>query len=68
MKISESKIEEIITALWLIAAFSALNAGCPRWVFITLFVKAGLDYVCSIGYAIKEIKEEILTEKKEQTE
>ena len=67
MKISESKIEEIISALWFIAAFAALNAGCPRWVFITLFCKAVIDTVCSIGYAITEIKEENLTKNKDQT-
>lgn len=58
MKISESKIEEIISALWFIAAFSALNVGCPRWVFLTLFVKAGLDTCCSVAEAIRERKKE----------
>jgi len=54
--ISESKIEEIISALWFIAAFTALGAGCPRWVFVTLFCKAVFDAIYSIGLAINEIR------------
>jgi len=56
--ISESKIEEIISALWFIAAFTALGAGCPRWVFVTLFCKALFDTICSIGHAINEVRKD----------
>lgn len=55
---SESKIEEIISALWFIAAFVAKGAGLPEWVFITLIVKAGLDSCCAIYFAVKEIRQE----------
>ena len=46
--------EEVISALWFIAAFVALDAGCPRWVFVGLFIKAGLNICCAIQCAIRE--------------
>ena len=49
----DSRVEEVVGTLWLIAAFVALDAGCPKWVFVTLFVKAGLDQLTAIGFAIK---------------
>jgi len=54
----DSRVEEVVGTLWLIAAFVALDAGCPKWVFVTLFVKAGLDMISSIGFAIKDAKRE----------
>jgi hypothetical protein len=50
----DSRVEEVIGTLWLIAAFVALDAGCPKWIFVTLFVKAGLDTMTAIGFAIKD--------------
>lgn len=50
--------EEVISALWLIAAFQSLSAGCPRWVFFALFIKAGLDSCCAIRCCIREWREE----------
>lgn len=46
--------EEVISALWFIVAFVALDAGCPRWVFLTFFVKACMDTVCAIQCAVRE--------------
>lgn len=46
--------EEVISALWFIVAFVALDAGCPRWVFLTLLVKACMDTICAIQCAIRE--------------
>lgn len=57
---SISRQEEIIGCLWLIMAFTALGAGCPKWVFILLFVKGVLDQLASIRHAAKEIREEEL--------
>lgn len=55
---SESKIEEVISALWFICAFTALGAGCPKWVFIPLFIKGGLDAFVAIKYARSELLKE----------
>ena len=46
--------EEVISALWFIVAFVALDAGCPRWVFLTFFIKACMDAICSIQCTIRE--------------
>lgn len=48
--------EEVIAALWFIAAFTALQAHVPVWVFIALFVKACMDTVCFVKMAIEENK------------
>jgi len=50
--------EAIISALWFIAGFTAMGAGCPKWVFIPFFVKAQLDFLISIKLAVKEINRE----------
>lgn len=54
--ISRSFIEEALCALYLIAAFTALGAGAPRWIFVTLLIKAALDFMCALKYAWREIK------------
>jgi hypothetical protein len=48
--------EEVIAALLFIAAFTALQAQVPAWVFIALFVKACTDTMCFIKMAIEENK------------
>ena len=58
MKTSESKIEEIIATLYLIAAFVALGAGAPKWVFVCLLIKWGLDVMCCFYFAFHEIAAE----------
>lgn len=58
-----SLIEEIISALWFICAFTSLGAGCPMWVFVLFFSKACLDLWDAIRYARKEAKEERDAEK-----
>lgn len=55
---SPSHREEIISALWFIVGFTAMGAGCPKWVFVPFFVKAGLDFLISIKLAVKEINRE----------
>lgn len=52
---SESRIEEIIAALWSIAALLALIAHMP-WLAVILAIKAFADILCAIGYAVCEIK------------
>lgn len=54
---AESQIEEIISVLWLIAALLAIIAECPKWVVIVLFIKFGLDTLCSIKCALRFLKE-----------
>ena len=46
--------EEIISALWLIAALLAWNGGI-RWLAWMLFAKAALDFVFAIVAAVVEI-------------
>jgi hypothetical protein len=53
-----SKVEEVISALWFIVAFCALEAGCPRWLFVPLFIKAGLDSIDAIRMAGREWQQE----------
>lgn len=50
--------EEVISALWFIVAFVALDAGCPGWVFLTFFVKACMDSICAIRCAVREWRRE----------
>jgi hypothetical protein len=53
-----SHVEEVICALWFICAFTALGAGCPKWVFMGLFIKAASDFCCAIHCAYQELREE----------
>jgi|688.fasta_scaffold469543_3 hypothetical protein len=53
-----SQREEVIAALWYIAAFSALEADAPGWVCIVLFIKAILDTLCFMYKAAEEIKDD----------
>jgi len=50
--------EEILCALWLIAAFEAKQAGIPEWAFWCLIGKACLDGICAISAALKGAKED----------
>jgi len=54
---SESKIEEIIMLLAVIAALLAWICGFRVFATI-LLVKAAFDFCCANYYAFKEIKEE----------
>jgi hypothetical protein len=51
---SKSHSEEIIAALWLCAALLADSQGYDTFATV-LYVKAGLDVLCSIGQAVAEI-------------
>jgi hypothetical protein len=51
---SISRQEEIISVLWLIAALLAFNGGYVVFGWVLAF-KAGLDCLCSIHMAVKEI-------------
>jgi hypothetical protein len=52
-----SQVEEVISALWLIAGLLAWSAGI-KWFAWILFVKAALDVLCAWVFVVKEIKEE----------
>jgi hypothetical protein len=54
---SVSRAEELIAGVYLIAALLAFIGGYPSlgWA---LAVKAALDAVCAICYAVKEVKEQ----------
>jgi hypothetical protein len=52
---SNSRIEECIGCLWLIAAFVAYGAHAPRVIVWMLFTKAVCDHIGAIGYAIAEV-------------
>ena len=54
---TESKVEEVISALWLIAALVAWSAGI-RWFACLLFVKSAADSLISIHLARKEYRQE----------
>lgn len=51
---SESKQEEIIAALWLIAGLTALGHGFIFFGWLCI-VKAAFDTVFSICYGVKEV-------------
>ena len=59
--LSESKIEEIITALWAIVWATLWGAGAPTWVLWIFGIKAASDYMCVIWFAIREIRDENAT-------
>ena len=50
--------EEVISALWFIVAFTALGAGCPRWVFLAFFIKACSDSWIALRLAKGEVEKE----------
>jgi len=50
--------EEVITALWVIAALLAFGFGFPVWGWI-FTVKAVVDFILTLRYAYKELQEEI---------
>ena len=54
---SESRQEEILTALWLCAALLAFNCGF-EWVGWVLSVKVLFDAICALSLAWKEFKED----------
>lgn len=49
-----SKIEEVISALWIIAGLCAWPH--IRWLAWVLLIKGAADSLCSIYYSIKETK------------
>lgn len=51
---SISRQEEIISALWLMAALLAKLIGWDTFS-IVLLVKSGTDTLCAVFYALKEI-------------
>lgn len=53
---SESKQEEIIGVLWLIAAVTAFGNGYTYWAWV-FAVKAAFDIACSIVRAIQAVLE-----------
>jgi hypothetical protein len=59
---SESKVEEIISALWFILG-ALLWHRAPDWIVYSIWTKAALDTFDSIRFAIKEIR----AEKKKQS-
>lgn len=52
---SDSKIEEIIAVLWLIAGLVAFNVEFDAVGWFCIF-KSAMDTLCSIRAAVKEIK------------
>jgi hypothetical protein len=54
---SLSRQEEIIAVLWLIAALLAFNGGHPI-IGSVLTVKFAFDTVCSLAFALLEIRKE----------
>ena len=52
-----SKVEEVIAALWAIAALCAWMAEL-RWIAWCLLAKVALDVLCAILLAVIEIKAE----------
>ena len=58
MKLSESKIEEIIAGLWTIVWAVLWSANAPSWMLWLFGIKAGFDFLCVLGCGIKEVLEE----------
>ena len=54
---SGSKSEELLSALWLIAALLAWNNNI-KWLAWMLFVKAAMDTITSIVLAVIELRAE----------
>ena len=50
--------EEIISALWIIAALLAWNGGI-KWLACLLFIKGALDTVCSVVMGFREVAAEL---------
>ena len=56
---SESKVEEIIAALWAICAILCAASGFTVWAWV-FGIKAAFDAATSLYYAGKELKAELL--------
>lgn len=54
---SESKVEEIIAALWFILG-ALLWHRAPDWIVYTIWINATFDLLCSVYYAIKGLRDE----------
>ena len=52
-----SNVEEVISALWAIAGLCAWNAEI-RWLAWTLLIKAALDTIMAIVFAVVEVRAE----------
>ena len=50
---TNSKSEEVISALWFVAGFAAHSAGF-HGVGSLFVLKASLDFICAIYFAVKE--------------
>jgi hypothetical protein len=48
--------EEVIAALWFIAAFTGLQAKVTVWLFVPMFVRACMGAMSFIKMAIEENK------------
>ncbi len=55
---SRSIVEEVLSALWLIAALLAWIGGI-HWLAYVLFCKAMFDVICTIRFAISEALAEL---------
>jgi hypothetical protein len=55
--------EEALSALWLIAALLAYIAGI-KWLAVALFIKAALDTIAAIHFAVTEAKSELSSKEK----
>ena len=55
---NKSLIEEVIAGLWIISAVLAFGFGFKVWGWI-FAIKGGMDVVCSIVLACREIMKKI---------
>lgn len=54
----DSKVEEALGTLTLIAAFIAYGVNLPRWIFWFLLIKALSDHYLAVRFAIRDIRAE----------
>jgi len=60
---SESKVEEIIACLWTMIWVLLWANHAPTFVLWLVGIKAAGDHICSLVYAIREIREEQKSDK-----
>jgi hypothetical protein len=53
---SESRIEEVIACLWTILWVILWTHNAPVWSLLLVGAKALLNHLCSIGFAILELR------------
>jgi hypothetical protein len=61
---SPSHREELLSAAWFMVAGIFHLCGCSPWIVYFIGAKAGLDSICAVVLSIKEIKEELANEEK----